>query len=165
MPKDSRYFSWRVQTLTDKINVVVAHERTHRVCFQKTPDRPGAPLKPGQQKDGDGDRVPDDWEQAVGLDLETHSTYSTFTNFKFTLYSPNGAKPDNEFYAWINAAFSPHYEGVVLDADGTDIRDKLLKGFSVGNKTHKYYGIVPKPSRRDLDWSAGGGNWDMGSGE
>lgn len=87
-----RTASYRVTAITDVVNVVVAHEVTHRKCWRATK---GA----GALADVDSDGVPDLWEADLGLDS------NTTRSINLAAFDGSGGG-DQEFVAWIGPAMN-----------------------------------------------------------
>jgi len=133
-------FRYKPLCRTDAVNVVVAHEQTHRVCYQEA-------VVNNPAGDQDHDQVPDQWEAAFGM-----STGPQGRQDSFGLNLP-GSIQDFEFYAYINGCFAGGGFRAVIERqepDGTwvDVTSTLT-----------YHGVVPKVSVRGDDWSEDGYRW------
>jgi hypothetical protein len=136
---------WKCRTAAEYTNIAYTHELTHHNCF----------ISAVGPRDKDGDRVPDEWEEAVGLNYNEGTAEERADTFggQFT----GSASPDNrtlrdlEYYAWINACFQPSYQG--------ELSLKIPGGIYVSADPARYRGVIPEQARNEEDWTEGGYNW------
>ena len=130
---------WRVGDAPEYVNMVVAHELSHKECYEECdPDRTG---ETDEGKDGDKDFIPNEWETAMGMNRDG-ATFDENTRPDF-LKAYTADRWDQEFYARISTAKTFGY----IKLDGQRVEDK-------------HQGIPPEWRVYPLYWSVGSWLWE-----
>jgi hypothetical protein len=132
--EDWIHFSINVTNSPDFVNVVFAHEATHRICDGT-----------GLGTDTDNDGVPDAWEERIpGMNPNSQDSFGG----AFTVSEASDATRDEEFYAVLSGA-------VKKGTNAATAFSTITKNPPTGN----YEGGMCYDADETKDWSKDGVNW------